>query len=118
MQEKLAGALKTFDAVAKGEKVTVDQLKLAFEQAGQESSKLAQYFNTLYETGDITKAELEQIRNALMGVEAGFENSSQAAQFFAQSMNLQNTINSVANLASGIMSVAFGLQSLSNLPNI
>lgn len=118
MQEKLAGALKTFDAVAKGEKVTVDQLKLAFEQAGQESGKLAQYFNTLYETGDITKAELEQLRNALMGVEAGFENSSQAAQFFAQSMNLQNTINSVANLASGIMSVAFGLQSLSNLPNI
>lgn len=118
MQQKLSGAFKTFEAVANKEKVTIEQLKIAFEQVGQETSQLSQRFNALYEAGNITKAELEQLLNALMGVEVGFENSSKAAQAFKETMHLQNTINGVVSLASSIMSISFGIQSLANLPNI
>ncbi len=118
MQQKLSGAFKTFEAVANKEKVTIEQLKTAFEQVGQETGQLTQRFNALYEAGNITKAELEQLLNALMGIEVGFENSSKAAQAFKETMHLQNTINGIVSLASSVMSISFGIQSLANLPNI
>ena len=118
MQKKLSGAFKTFESVVKGEEVTIEQLRVAFQRVGKETAQLTQRFNALYETGNITKAELEQLLNALIGTEVGFENATKSAQVFKETMNLQNSINGIVNLASGVMSIAFGIQSLANLPNI